>query len=432
MADITPKIDDLTTPATGVEVIKSVMTTALENRAIIDEKKAKVSGLIAQIKKAVPEIKDEAQDTYVNNAIVKFNAVVADMEKLRKAYTGQVRKWLEGEIAPENALKLEIGSLVAMRDARAKAIKETADKESARIQEEKNKALYESEVKGLLQVNLERGLAAKVLAFEKLLDDYFMQNLKVDNAEAFKKAIEGIKPSLKESAWLDLIGCNYDIKRMTPEEYNALVKRARGYWTHEKIGEKYIAEAVAIRNKWIDKIPSRVKELQIIAQGGDQAARVAKIVQEREEADRQERAQAAAAALAATETKINEQTQGEQISAEFKAQAQEQRLEQPSGTRNKAVYLIDNPADMLRVGKIIGAIVAHAIPNMTPEAKFKSVIAHDKDGKAKFDKDGDPVYTDGVAFWLDLAAEISSKSGYDLKIEGLRKKVKVSTVAKAK
>jgi hypothetical protein len=62
------------------------------------------------------------------------------------------------------------------------------------------------------------------------------------------------------------------------------------------------------------------------------------------------------------------------------------------------------------------------------EDKIKMVLQHGADGKPKVDKDGDPIYTPGVQFWLDMATTI----GYKPDIAGLTQKTKVSTVAKTK
>jgi len=116
------------------------------------------------------------------------------------------------------------------------------------------------------------------------------------------------------------------------------------------------------------------------------------------------------------------------MSAQFKAQAQEQRVAQPNGTREGKYFVLDNPYDTLQVAKIISSIIIHMIPNKSAEERIKMIVAHDEKGKPKVDKDGDPVYTTQVAFWLNKAADF----GYKPDVPGLTQKTKISTVAKAK
>jgi hypothetical protein len=404
------------------------MSLAIKNRELIDGKKAKLSETIRQVKAKVKVIETEAQDKYFNDLIVISNNTISEMEKLRKQYTSQVNDWLKHEIAPENELKLEVGELVGMRNARAKKLKDAADLENKKIQAEKDKKLYEAEVKGAMKLSFEKGLIERLVAFEKSIDDYFVKNLTIENAAKMEAAFKGMKPKLTEEFFLGLFHVDFDIKRMSQDEYDALVKRAKGYWIYEDINAKYVTEATAIVQKWIEKIPQRVKELQVIAAGGAQAERVKKIVEEREANERAETKRAAEAQVNQVARKVNEEVQGDQMSAEFKAQAQEQSIEQPGGTRNTKFFVLDNPGDTLQISKVIGSIIVHTIPSKSAEDRIKMILQHGADGKPKVDKDGDPIYTTGVQFWLDMALTI----GYKPDITGLTQKTKVSTVAKKK
>lgn len=434
MGDINQQTPELTAPATSVEVIKSVLKTAVDNRTVIDQKKAAASAVIAKIKAAIPVIKDEKQDEYLAQAIVKLNASLTDMEKLRKAYTGRVRDWLNGEIAPENALREEIASLVKMRDDRAKQMLAKANEENEKIRKQRDREIYEAEIKGKLKLNLENGIAGLLVKFEQSIDDYFMKSLRADNGPKVKSALEGMRPSIKESTWLGLIGCEYDVNRMSVEEYNALLKRARAHdkWTYEGVSAQYEREAKAILASWIEKIPQRVKELEIIAAGGDQGARVAKIVEEREAAHRKERQETAEAKASSTQMAINQEVQGEQLSSEFKAQAQEQRVEKPSGTRTTKMVLLQEPLDLVKVSKAIATIILHMIPDsrMTTEQKRKMIFAHDKSGNQILDDDGNPTYTKRVEGWLTYAETLDELS--IKRIDGLIIKERIKTVAKSK
>lgn len=414
---------DLSTPITSVEVIKDVMSIAIKNRELIDVKKRKSSAIIATVKAKIKVIVDDKQDKYINDLIVICNDNISEMESLRKAYTKRVNDWLKDEIAPENALKVEVASLVAMRNDRARRITAENEKKNAAINAEKIKQLAEAEVKGMMKESFETGLIKKIQAFETSIESYFMQNLKESNGPAVEKAFRGLKPSLKEDFYLSLFDVGYDVNKMTQDHYDDLIKRAKGYWTYEAINTKYVEEANAIVAKWIEKIPQRIKELGLIASGDE---RVKKIVEERDANLKAESAKEVEQKIAQIKTTVANEVQGEQMSASFQAQAQEQNLTPAAGTRNKRIFLIENPGDTLTLSKIIGSIIIHTIPNLSAAQKIKMVIEHDKDGKMNLDKDGDPIYTPGVKYWLDTAATLS----YKPEIKGLKEKIKVTTIAK--
>lgn len=414
--------------ATSIQLIKNVMQVAITNRALIDQKKEKASAVIAQVRKSVKEIGDEKTDKYINDLIVISRNTLADMEALRKAYTKKVRDWLDLEIAPENELKLEVNALVEMRNARAKKLKDLADAKAKVIEEEKQKKLYEAEIKGKMKLSFERGIIERAVAFEQGLEEYIVKNLTVSNGEKMITALKGIKPHLKEDFFLSLFIVDYDPKRMSPEEFDNLVKRAKTFWIYETINAEYIATAEEIKTKWIATIPQRVKELQIIAAGGAQAERVKSIVEERDKIAKEEAKKEIETKINKAETAALQEVQGEQMSAEFKAQAAAQVIERPTGGRETKFFVLDNPADTFQVAKIIASIIAHAIPSKNAEERFEMVVQHGADGKPKVDKDGDPVYTPGVQFWLDMALTL----GYKPELPGLTLKTKVTTIAKAK
>jgi hypothetical protein len=418
------------TPATSVEIFKSLAETVITNRQAIDKKKATISDTIRLVNARIPSIETPEHDAYVNNLVVIGKKSLLEIQTLRKDYTLKIDAWKAGEMAPEKELEAEIQTLVDKRNARAKRLSDKAAEETQRIQAEKDKALYEAEVKGLMKLNLERGLIEKVQAFEKGIDDYFMKNVKIDNGPAIEKALKGIVTKLKEETYQALIGCTYDAKRMSETDYTALRNRALAYeqWSYPSINKKYSDEAAAILTKWIEKIPQRVKELQAIAAGGDQGARVAAIVEERDALVRADAAKEVELKKAAVTTAVNQEVQGEQMSATFKAQVQEQAVAKPDGTRTGKYFVLDNPYDTLQVAKIISSIVIHMIPNKSAEDRIKMIVAHDDKGKPKVDKDGDPVYTPQVAFWLNKAVDF----GYKPDVPGLTQKTKISTVAKAK
>jgi len=426
MPELTAPLPEL--KPTSVSIIRSVMEIAVTNRVAIDEKKAKASAVIKAVRDKLKVIDTVAQDQYVENLIVISRNTAGEMEKLRKEYTAKVNAWLKDEIAPENELKAEIQALVDMRNARAKQIADKAAQESARIQAEKDKSTYEIEVKRALKASVEKGLYDRIVALDNSLADWFVKNIRPETAAGMEKSLKGMSPKLKEDIYLSWFMVDTDSARMSIEEYNALVARAKAHYTYETINEKYVGEAKPIIQKWVEKIPSRVKELELIAKGGDQGERVKKIAEEREANERQEAAKAVEDKLTASVQKINEEAQGEQMSAEFKAQAQEQKVEQPTGTREQKFFVLDAPGNTLQVSKIVGSIIIHMIPHKSAEDKIKMILKHDKNGKPALDKDGDPVYTDGVQFWLDQVAGL----GYDPKIEGLTLKRKISTVAKTK
>jgi hypothetical protein len=425
---VTPGGEIAQAPKTSVEIIRGVMDTAIKNRALIDDKKAKISAAITQTRAKIKEIKTPAEDEFINKLIVKANNAVSEMESLRKAYTGTVNAWLKAEIAPENELKLEIAPLVEMRNARAKALTQENAKRQAEIDKEKNRKIYEAEVKSAMKFSFESGVIDKVVAFEKSVEDYFMKNLTAANKAGFKAKLEGFKPNLKEDFFISLFQVDYDVLRMSPDEFDALVVRAKTYFIYENFNKEYQTACKEILQKWIDKIDSRVRELEVLAQGGKEAERASKIIAERE-ADRLNQIKAdAELKKAKAQASANDQAQGEILSAEFKAQAQGQTLVEPANVRNSTYFTIDNPEDTVEVGRIIASIIMHTIPNKSKEDRIKMVLQHDKDGRPKKDEDGDPVYTPGVQFWLDMAASM----GYNLGAKGLTMRTKTRAINKKK
>jgi len=425
---VTPGGDIAQAPQTSVELIKGVFDTALANRATIDEKKSKISGAIKATRAKIKEIKTQAEDEYLNKLIVKSNNTVGEIEALRKAYTGKVNAWLKQEIGPENELKLEIAPLVEMRNAYAKKLTQENAKRQAEIDKEKNRKIYEAEIKSKMKISVETGVIDRVVAFEKSIEVYFMANLTATNKATFKAKLEGFKPTLKEENFLTLFYVDYDIDKMSPDEFDALVKRAKTYWIYETINKEYQTACLEILKVWIDKIDSRVRELEVLAKGGQEADRAAKIIAERE-ADRKNQVAAdAEIKKSQAQAKANDAAQGEILTAEFTAQAQGQNLVDPAGVRNSTYFTIDNPEDTVEVGRIIASIIMHTIPNKSKEDRIKMILKHDKDGKPLKDADGDPVYTDGVAYWLNLAAGM----GYNLGAKGLTMRTKTRAINKKK
>jgi hypothetical protein len=416
--------------ATSVTIIKRVMETAIVNRKIIDEKKLKASATIEAILKKITLIKigDTKTDEYVEKAIVAINNVLVDMEKLRKEYTATVRNWLTEEITPENELKLQLQKLRDLRNDLAKRTREEHDKRQKEIDAQKNKELYEHEVKKDMRFNFDKGIIDKVVAFDKSIADHF-KNLTVANAAKMKSQFEALEPKLKEDVFQSWFTVAYDSTKMTAQEYDALVVRAKTFWKYDEINAKYVNEAKGILKKYIDSIPQRVKELSLMAAGGPEGERVKKIVSEREAAESKEFAQGVQTKINQAATAANEEARGATMSTEFKAQAGSQKkTNSTASTREDVFFVLDNPLDTLQVSTVIGSIIIHTIAHKTAEQKAKMIVLHDADGKPKKDADGNPMYTPGVQFWLDIAATF----GHTPDIKGLTKRFKVRAINKAK
>jgi hypothetical protein len=415
-------------PGTAVGEIASVFEVAKTNRALIDEKKAKLDATIDLVNKKIPEIKDVGQDEYIEKLVVIGRDGINQCEAWRKEFTGRVHEWLKDQIAPENALKLKVQTLVDKRNVWANALKAKADEANAKIQKQKDRDTHVIEVKGRMRLSIEKAMVEKVVNFEATIENAFKQ-ITVANADKVAAQLKGLKPNLKEEFFLPLFHVDYDAERMTPDEFDDLVKRAKTYWVYETLNEKYKAETTAIITKWLEKIPQKVKELKTIAAGGEQGERVKKIVQERDAAEAKDSATAAAQQLKQIEASINDETQGEIITTEFKAQGETQKIVLPTGSREEVYFTVDNPNDFGAFAKILSSIVAHCIVNKSAEDRAKLIIQHDKDGNPKKDEHGQIVYTPGVQFWLDAAVSMD----YSAKnIKGITRRTRLKTVAKKK
>lgn len=406
-----------------VSVIVKIAEIAVANKKEINGKYDRAMLAISKI--VSKGVETDEDDKLANDMIVKCNSTVTAMQELRKAYTGPINDYLKVQIEPENKLKLEIAKVVGMRNSRAMRNAEKARLQNAQIDKEKNYKLYEASVKKAMQESVELGIHSKLEELRAWLAKAFAMMTKANIANV-ESQMRGIKPRLKEDYYISLFQVDYDNLSMDQAQFDELVGRAKGYWTYEKINDGYVDMFNKEMNAWLERLPTRIKELDIIDNGGEEAARLRDIVAQREAKEAAEAQKQAEAKKLAISQAAGEAEQKAVYDAEFEAQAQTQRTaDLPSGTRSSYYFILNNEVekDLMKLSKVLGSLII----NMIGEMKWTEVFEHDQQGLVKRDKHGNAIYVDGIKFWLDRAAKLK----YVPQIEGLKQIHITSTVAKA-
>jgi hypothetical protein len=407
----------------GVEHFKK---TFAANRESVDR--------ALQVTKKIIEIavEDETADQYANNLLVKCNATLTKVSTDRLGSTkilDDAKAWAMG---PEKELEAEIERIKKLRNNRAAIIKKAADDNAKAIEMQKRYAAYEGQIKGLMKVNLETGIAKKLSDLETGLAAMFNKaTLASITSGQLQKALDSTKPGLKEEFYNGLFTVPYDQNIMSEQKFGDLVARAKAFdaWKFENVNKNYVSTALEVIIKWREKIPQKKIELEKIAKGGEQADKIKAQAEQRaknEEIQRKEQERANAEEI---QRKAVEETQESALTAEFEAQKQTQAIAEQDGVRKKKIYRI-SPAVEIDVVKL-SSLVAKMVLNITTEKGFKDkvgIFKKDKGGAIKLNESGEPEYVEGLQYWLDKISTL----GYDPKIEGLIVTEKISTVAKAK
>ena len=393
----------------------AVQTVVETNNAVREEKMQRLlaAGSVIQ------QVSDEAEDEIANNFLVKAGKTLKTVEELRKTYSAPLNAWLSAQIEPEKKIQAEIDRIRAFRNNYANELDRQAKQKQQEIQRQKDYDAHVAIVKGRMREAVETAVVDKLVALEKAVAGVInAMTLESWNADQAKL---NISPKLKADFFDKLFEVTYDANLMTPEQFKEIQGKAKAYYTYDFVNDAYVKKADAILKKWKEQIPFKVKELQAIA-AGDSAAKAAaakRIEDEQKEIEdnaRKERQNISNAAAA----EVNDGT----MRAEFNAQVQEQSIETTNAITRRKFKIDGQSTDMMK----LSAIVSKIMINMIGEKSFKGVYKLDENGNPKLDEDGDPIYVDGIQFWLNQLPKL----GRHVNIAGLVMTEFKATQARAK
>jgi hypothetical protein len=407
------------------EVLKLVSDSFVSNFPTIVDKTSRMAAALTALK----DIKDDKADEWAEKALVKGRNITAEVDLLRKDITKPLDNLKSALMAPEKLLEKELERVRSLRNAYANDKNKAAVEAQAKIDKELIYKTHESEVKQEMKANIQFGIAKKVTDLEKTISGLFAK-MSLDPAAGgayyknIAKALD-FKPVLKPEFVNSLIEAPYNSKIMTKEQYEGIVERARSFplWSYENLNAEYMQQALRVAATWRDQLMPRVRELEKIAAGGPEAEKVKARLDETIAAQAETVRQNEKVSLDKIEEEKQSAIQEETLSAEFSAQIQSQNIEEVGG-RKKRTYRID-PAverDFLKVSNIIGKMAL----NILTEETRKSIFKLDASGFPKRDDKGDPIYIDGVSFWLKELASLP----YNPKIEGLVMTEEIVTAAR--
>lgn len=398
----------------ALEVFKGLSEKITVNRPLIKQK----SGLAIAALKAIVSIKNDADDKKANDLLVKCNATKTAIEKLRKDFTGPIKQWCDEQIITEKELESEMERVRTLRNARANELKAANDEKEKEIEKERVYKTHEIEVKQKIKSSIEIGVAQKISDLEDAIAKIF-KSMDLNNRNASISKLN-FTPKLKEDYFATLFVASFDSDKMTDEQYESVLNRARGYYKYEDINKGYVDLANSILKKWKDQIPARLKELEEIGKGNTTLAMQAIA---RDEAEEQERKETASQKIEEIKTEALEVAQEEIIQAEFSAQQQLQEIDEVPGRKKITLRLTaEIEKDMVKVSSLVAKLVIHALSHSTS----KGIFMRDAQGFPKHDDKGRPLYVAGIQYWLDKMED----TGYASMIEGLVKTEEVVTVAR--
>jgi hypothetical protein len=376
---------------------------------------------ITAIASRITKVSNEEEDTVARGFVSKVNPILKKAEENRLSYTRLIDGWVANEMQPEKEIKAEIVRIRELLNQYANQVAADNRAKALAIEATKQRDQYIIEVKKDLNLKIGLQIATYIQEAESAISA-MIDTMTLDNHSSISQKLEGWTPSLKEEKYNSLFSVDYDKNKLTEKDYQELViDKARAHFTYEMINEKYKTEAALIKSKWRDSIPAKLRELEEIKKGNKTIAEQA---EKRKAAENEKRKQQQAAARLALETKVNEEAQSELLSTEFQAQVQQQSIEDQKNIRKKIVYRLDKETekDLLKVAQVIMKSIAH----MIGDANFKGIYKRDQQGFPKKDEKGNPMYVDGIQFWLDELQRVP----YQVQFPGLSATEEVTVIAR--
>lgn len=433
MATTTETISALPgTPTTAVALVQTVKEIYEKNFPVIAERTSKLKTACSALK----TIQDDKADAWAEAAIVKGRELLVDVDTMRKAITKPIDDFKARVLMPENELKTELERIRTLRNqyANDKAAKKRASDEE--IEKQKIYKIHEAEIKTEMKAALEYAIAKKLTVLETFISDMFSKmSLDEESPTFYKKIVKQLdfKPALKPDFISTTIGSvPYKKEIVSEEQFKGLLDRALAYkdWSYQEINAKYLREALGIVEKWRAQLMPKVRELEKIAAGGEAAEAAKKRLTQEEERRQQAKKKEEEETARRIETEKTNAIQDATLGAEFDSQLAKQAVEDTTGGRKKKVYRLDptTEKDFAKFAGVIGKIALHIFTEVDSAGKRKSVFKLDAQGYPKRDEKGDPIYIDGISFWLN---ELSSLP-YDPKIPGLLVTEEISTIARKK
>lgn len=409
--------------SSSLVLLRSVHAISEKNLPIIQDKTARMKAALSALK----AINDDKVDAWAEQALVKAREVETTVDKLRKEISKPLDSYKGLIMTFEKGMQDEMKRIKLLRDQYANQKLAKQKEEQAKIEKEKIYAVHEGEVKAEMKAAIEYGVAQKLQDLENAIADMFSK-MTLENFQAIAGKLN-FKPALKAELidqWLRGVPRNKQI--MSDEKFEELVTRAKAYpaWSYDNINGGYLEQAIKIIAKYRDKIQPRVKELQAIANAGANSDKMKAEADERQRKEEEKRKADAQAKLNTIANVAEAEKQNASLTAEFNAQVAKQGIQELSGVRGKSSYRIDPKVEnnLGQVASIIGKMVLH----MLSEKDYKGIFERDKAGFIKKDDKGEPIYVDGVAYWLKEIAKLD----YAVNIDGLIRTDEVTTVAKAK
>lgn len=400
------------------------MTILGTNLPTIAEKVGRAKAVTSVVK----TIEDDKTDTYAEQLIVKIGKTKDEIVALRMQGTKPMDDLKTACMTFEKELIAEDERLRSLRTQyKAAQLKAKKDKE-AEIEKDKKFKTHEGEVKAEMKAKLALGIASKITDLEKWIAESFGKVTEVAHIPALEKALN-FTPHLKEDYFKGLLDVPYDATIISKEYFTGLKARAEAFFDYAKVNTEYVTQANAVIKKWRDTIPAKKRELEQISKAsGEERAKLQQKAQANNQAAVQSIAKKSEELKVTVTTTAAVEKQEAVLNADFDAQVQSQQIGEITGVRQKDVYRLD-PAiekNMLKVSQVIGKLVLNILsePN-----NREGIFQRDKGGFVKRHKEtGEPLYVDGVQYWLDMASSL----GYTPQIEGLIKTTDLTAVNKAK
>lgn len=397
---------------------ESIAQLIAKNDPIIDEK---ISKAIAACK-LIQIIETDEQDTIANNTLVKCNATFPIIQGLRKEYTSPLDDWKARKMIGEKELQKEMDRLKALRNERASR-KATSDREDkAKIEAAKNKAIEVSRIKNEQVLAVQLGIANRMTQGEIAIAKIF-NGLTIENFEIESKKLN-FTPKLKEEIFRGFIAVDYNPDLVPYEEFKAICDAAYAHFDYDKCDKEYCAAVNEVLKTWRAKLPAKKAELEKIALGGAEAARLKQFAQDKADYEAAERLKEAETVRFGLESKAKEQQQNEALDAEFTGQIALQDITMQDGVRGVVSYRLAKEDSPIKIVEAMSRVILQVLA----DPAFKGIHKRDKAGIPKRNEKGEAEYIDAIQSWLDLLAKVKPAPEF----EGVIKIEDVKTVAKAK
>lgn len=277
----------------------------------------------ANERKMTPEL-----DTRMQNYLANCSAAKSGMNENRKAITQTLTMIAKAFTGEENKLDVTDKATAAyqiqqIRNAYAKQLHEEEQERQRQIQLQQQKDQEAINIKAECEKRL-LAYTGKYLADEKLRINSVFNALAIDTFEAKSNALRNMQPVYPYSHFQQFVH-GISSRLFTPAEIETMLKlMIEGKFT--SIAEQYKAQVTELRDFLIDRLPSKMQELEAIKRQDEE------MEAERKEQERIRKEQENANA---EQRKKLEQEQKESQERQRKADEERQRIENEKNQREE-------------------------------------------------------------------------------------------------